>query len=71
MSRAIYEIIEDEETYYGEAPELLGVWATGKTPEECRENLQMAIEDWIAFSLRFNLAIPAIEDCRIEVPAEA
>jgi predicted RNase H-like HicB family nuclease len=52
-------------------PELKGVWATGKTPEECHENLKTAIEDWIAFSLRFNLPIPAIEGQTIKVPVEA
>ena len=33
LSRARYEIIEDEEPYYGEVRELQGVWATGKTLE--------------------------------------
>ncbi|GFP37418.1 hypothetical protein HKBW3S44_01098, partial [Candidatus Hakubella thermalkaliphila] len=27
LSRAKYEIIDDEEPYYGEVPELEGVWA--------------------------------------------
>jgi predicted RNase H-like HicB family nuclease len=44
LRRARYEIIDDEEPYYGEVPELQGVWATGKTLEECRENLREAIE---------------------------
>jgi predicted RNase H-like HicB family nuclease len=30
LDRAHYEIIEDEEPYYGEVPELEGLWATGK-----------------------------------------
>jgi Uncharacterised protein family (UPF0150). len=33
LRRARYEIIDDEEPYYGEVPELQGVWATGKTLE--------------------------------------
>ena len=33
LRRARYEIIEDEEPYYGEIPELQGVWATGRTLE--------------------------------------
>jgi len=33
---AHYEIIKDEEPFYGEVPPLAGVWATGKTLEECR-----------------------------------
>jgi predicted RNase H-like HicB family nuclease len=47
MKNAHYEIIEDEEPYYGEIPELNGVWATGKTLEECRENLSYNLEGWI------------------------
>ena len=43
ISKAVYEVIDDEEPYYGEVPDLNGVWATGKTPEECRENLMMTI----------------------------
>jgi len=68
MSKAIYEVIDDEQPYYGEVTELKGIWATGKTPEECRENLRMAIEDWIALSLRFDLHIPPIEGHKIEAP---
>ena len=71
ISKAFYEVIDDEEPHYGEVPDLKGVWATGKTQEECRENLRMAIEDWIAFSLRFNLPIPVIEGQAIKAPVEA
>ncbi|MBC7261983.1 MAG: type II toxin-antitoxin system HicB family antitoxin, partial [Chloroflexi bacterium] len=31
LENAHYEIIEDEEPFYGEVPVLPGVWATGKT----------------------------------------
>lgn len=34
LRRARYEIIEDAEPYYGEVPELPGVWATGPNLEE-------------------------------------
>ena len=47
LARANYEIIRDEEPYYGEVPELKGVWATGKTLEECRKKLAEVIEGWI------------------------
>lgn len=52
MDKAVYEIIDDPEPFYGEIPELQGVWATGKTLEACRDDLMSAIEDWIAFRLR-------------------
>lgn len=44
LRKAKYEIIKDEEPYYGEVPELAGVWATGKTLEECRQKLIEVIE---------------------------
>jgi predicted RNase H-like HicB family nuclease len=71
ISKAVYEVVDNEELYYGEVFDLKGIWATGKTREECRENLRMAIEDWIAFSLRFNLPIPVIEGQAIKAPVEA
>jgi predicted RNase H-like HicB family nuclease len=56
LSKARYEIIEDEEPYYGEVPELEGVWATGKTLEECRKNLAEVIDGWIVVRLRKGLS---------------
>jgi len=66
LKRAKYEIIEDEEPYYGEIPELNGVWATGKNLEECRENLIDAIEGWIIVSIKKGLPIPKIGEISID-----
>ena len=60
LRRARYELIDDNEPYYGEVPELKGVWATGKTLEECRENLKDVIEGWILVSLRRYLPVPRL-----------
>jgi len=60
LSRAKYEIIEDEEPYYGEVPELEGVWASGKTLEECRRNLADVIDGWLVVRLKRGLPIPPI-----------
>jgi len=68
LDRARYEIIEDEEPFYGEVPELPGVWATGKTLEVCRSNLASALEDWILFSLAKGLPIPALGDVVLRQP---
>jgi predicted RNase H-like HicB family nuclease len=38
-------------------PELNGVWATGNTLEECRENLEETIDEWIVFRLRKGVAL--------------
>lgn len=53
-----YEFIEDEEPFYGEVPELKGVWATGETLEACRNNLESTIEGWLLVRLSRNLSIP-------------
>ena len=44
MDKATYEIIDDPEPFYGEVPELQGLWATGKTLEECQKNLVDALK---------------------------
>jgi len=66
MKYARYEIIEDEEPYYGEILPLQGVWATGKTLEECRANLKEVLEGWLVLSLRKGLPIPPIGDVSID-----
>jgi predicted RNase H-like HicB family nuclease len=70
LERAHYEIIEDEEPYYGEVPELAGVWATGKTLEQCRKNLAEVIEGWILLRLSRGMTIPPLGDTWIELPKE-
>jgi predicted RNase H-like HicB family nuclease len=60
LRRARYELIDDEEPYYGEVSELKGVWANGKTLEECRENLKEVIEGWILISLKKDLPVPSL-----------
>ena len=66
LNRARYEIIEDEEPYYGEVPELEGVWAAGKTLEECRRNLAEVIDGWLVVRLRRGLEIPPLGEHKIE-----
>jgi predicted RNase H-like HicB family nuclease len=70
LARARYEVIRDEEPYYGEVPDLKGVWATGKTLEECRKRLSEVIEGWIIIRLRKGLPIPPLGKYRIKEPKE-
>jgi predicted RNase H-like HicB family nuclease len=46
LDLATYEKIDDEEPFYGEIPGIQGVWATGKTLEECRRMLIQTLEEW-------------------------
>ena len=71
LKRARYEIIDDEEPYYGAIAELQGVWATGKSLEECRNTLKEAMEGWIIVSIKKGLPIPKLGDFEIKEIEEA
>jgi predicted RNase H-like HicB family nuclease len=66
LAQAHYEIIQDEEPYYGEIPGLPGVYATGRSLEECRKNLAEVIDGWIIIRLRRGMSIPPIQGICIE-----
>ena len=51
MGHAGYKILEDG-TFFGQIPELQGVWADADTLEECRQQLQEVLEDWLILKLR-------------------
>jgi len=61
LKRARYELIDDPNApYYGEVPDLPGVWATGGTLEVCRRELKDVIEGWLLVSVRQSLPIPPL-----------
>ena len=49
LRRAHYEMLENGEGFYGSIPELTGVWAQAATLEDCRDELQPALEDLVTF----------------------
>ncbi len=67
---AHYEIIDDEDPYYGEVRELPGVWAAGKTLEECRQKLAETIDGWILIRISHGISIPEICGAKIIPPKE-
>ncbi|NPV62348.1 MAG: type II toxin-antitoxin system HicB family antitoxin [Methanotrichaceae archaeon] len=70
LEHAEYEIIDDPEPYYAHIQGLPGVWATGKTFEECRKELISVIEGWIVLGLRLGHPIPPISGRTIDVSVE-
>lgn len=62
MHRAKYEIIQDDNPFFGEIPECEGVWASADTLEACRDELQEVLEEWIILGLRLGHKIPVIND---------
>ena len=61
---------DEPEAYYVHVPELPGIWATGKTFEDCRKELISVIEGWIALRLRLGDPIPPIGSYTITASSE-
>lgn len=73
MRRATYEILPDNEGFYGEIPGFRGVCANEDTLEKCREELQSVLEDWMLIKLRHNdNDLPVVDglDLNVSVVAE-
>jgi len=58
MRHAHYKILPDDEQYYGEIPECNGVYANADTLEECREQLEEVLEEWILLRVSRGLHAP-------------
>jgi predicted RNase H-like HicB family nuclease len=67
MHRATYEILPDNEGYYGEIPGVQGVYANAATLEACREELQSVLEEWLMLRLHDHLDIPDIDGIHLAV----
>ncbi|MBM3327838.1 MAG: type II toxin-antitoxin system HicB family antitoxin [Calditrichaeota bacterium] len=70
MRRAKYEIIEDDGTFFGHIPEIQGAWGNAATLEECRDELESAVEDWILISFQHRLPIPIIDGIDLNAKVE-
>ncbi len=60
MRKAKYEILEEDEGFYGEIPGFDGVWSNAPTLEECREELEAALETWLLFRISRGLKVPTV-----------
>ena len=67
MEQAKYEILEDSRTYYGSIPGFKGVWAEGKTQEQCREELQEVLEEWILIRVSRRLSLPTLKGINLKI----
>jgi len=60
MQMAKYEILSDDETFYGKIPGFDGVYANADTLEVCRDELEEVLEEWILFRVSRNLTLPVV-----------
>jgi predicted RNase H-like HicB family nuclease len=67
MGHAHYEMLLDQNEYYGEISDCNGVNATAKTLEDCRNQLEEVLEEWILFRVYRNLPLPIIDGIELSV----
>jgi predicted RNase H-like HicB family nuclease len=70
LKLARYKILDDGQ-YWGEVPRLQGVWATGENLEECREELQEVLEEWLVLKIKDGDKIPGFPakiSARVHIP---
>ena len=67
MHKARYEFLKGDKKFYGEIPQCKGVYVRGKTLEECRDQLEEILEEWILFRVSRNLSLPVINGIKLQV----
>lgn len=60
LRSAEYKLLEDG-SYFGEIPGLQGVWASAKSLEACREELQEVLEEWLLLKVHDDEKIPGLQ----------
>ena len=67
LHHARYEILADDGSFYGEIPVCNGVYANASTLEDCREELEEVLEEWILFRVHRNLSLPVIDGIELTI----
>lgn len=57
----------DDGSWFAEIPGFEGVWADGKTVEECRKELVEVLEEWLILKLRDKDPIPEVKGITINI----
>lgn len=58
MRESVYEILEDDGSYFGTVPGFQGAWANADTVEECRRELAEVLEGWTVLGIERGHPIP-------------
>lgn len=67
MESAHYELLEDNEGFYGTIPNAPGVWATGDTLEACRKELLEVLEEWAIVGIAMGHNLPKFNGISLKV----
>lgn len=71
MRKAHYELLPEDNLYYGEIPGFDGVYASASSLEACRDELLAVLEDWLLLSIHKNLPVPVVDNISLEIKSVA
>ena len=58
MQEFVYEILDDDGSYFGTVPGFQGAWSNADTVDECRKELAEVLEDWTILGIKRGHPIP-------------
>ena len=67
LHQARYEILPDDQSFYGEIPGFDGIYSNAATLEACREELAEVLEEWILFRISRNLPLPVVDGIELAI----
>ena len=67
MAKAKYEILQEDNSFYGEIPGFEGVYANAKDLETCRDELEEVLEEWLFFRISRKLPVPSINGLKLKI----
>ena len=67
MRKAKYEILPDDGSFYGEIPGFQGVYANADQLEQCREELEEVLEEWLLLGISRNHALPVVDGIELTI----
>ncbi|MBU1106260.1 MAG: type II toxin-antitoxin system HicB family antitoxin [Candidatus Riflebacteria bacterium] len=67
LKHAKYELLEEDNCFYGEIPEFIGVYATADNLESCRNELVEVLEEWVLFRIYKHLDLPTVDGHELRI----
>ncbi|MBF0537591.1 MAG: type II toxin-antitoxin system HicB family antitoxin [Nitrospirae bacterium] len=61
IKKATYKVL-DNGMLFAEIPDFAGVWATGTSVEECRDELIEVLGEWLILKIRENDPLPVVNN---------
>ena len=62
-----HEILQGDNSFYGEIPGFEGVYANAIDLETCRDELEEVLEEWLFFRISRNMPVPTVNGMKLKI----